>query len=105
MRRPQAIAHFKRRLLFDYHPWRPFMKYANFRFLSIVLLSAAFVSGCRSTGSEFPGKWVNRANPHDGFQIVHNSDEFLIVSPGVKVGAAYKDGTLEDKGALCSANL
>jgi hypothetical protein len=81
------------------------MKFANFRFVSIVLLSAAFVSGCRSTGSEFLGKWTNKPNPSDSFQMVRNSDEFLIVSPGGKVGAVYKDGTLEVKASLFSANL
>ena len=81
------------------------MRFANFRFFFIVLLSAVFVSGCRSTGSEFLGKWVNNANPNDSFQVVRNSDEFLIISQGGKVGAVYKDGMLEVKGALLSTTL
>lgn len=81
------------------------MRFANFRFLSIVLLSAAFVSGCRSTGSEFLGKWTNKANPSDVFEVVRNGDEFLIVGQGKKVGAVYKDGTLEVRGELLPVNL
>ena len=81
------------------------MRFANFRFLSIVLLSAAFVSGCRSTGSEFLGKWTNKANPSDVFEVVRNGDEFLIVGQGKKIGALYKDGTLEVRGELLPVNL
>jgi hypothetical protein len=81
------------------------MKSAIFRFIAITLFSAVFLSGCRSTGSEFLGKWVNKANPNDSFQVVRNGDEFLIVSPSGKVGAIYKDGTLEVKGAFLSADL
>ncbi len=81
------------------------MKSAVFRFIAITLFSAVFLSGCRSTGSEFLGKWVNKANPNDSFQVVRNGDEFLIVSASGKIGAIYKDGALEVKGALLSVNL
>ncbi len=64
-----------------------------------------FLSGCRSTGSQFLGKWVNKANSTDSFQVVRNGDEFLIVGESGKIGAIYKDGALEVKGALFSANL
>ena len=63
------------------------MRFALFRFLSIVLLSVAVLSGCRSTGSEFLGTWVSRANPGDSFEIVRNGREYLIVSQGRKIGA------------------
>jgi hypothetical protein len=81
------------------------MKSAIFRVISLCLFSGVFLSGCRSTGSEFLGKWVNKANPNDSFQVVRNGDEFLIVGQSGKVGAIYKDGALEAKGALLSANL
>jgi hypothetical protein len=69
------------------------------------LFCVMFLNGCRSTGSQFLGKWVNKANPTDSFQVVRNGDEFLIVSESGKIGAIYKDGALEVKGALFSANL
>jgi len=75
------------------------------RFITISLFCIAFLNGCRSTGSEFLGKWVNKANPTDSFQVVRNGDEFLIASQGGKVGAIYKDGALEVKGLLMSADL
>ena len=81
------------------------MKSPAIRFLSLCLLCAMFLSGCRSTGSEFLGKWVNKANPNDSFQVVRNGDEFLIVGPSGKIGAIYKDGALEVKGPLMSADL
>lgn len=81
------------------------MKSAIFRFIAISLFSTVFLSGCRSTGSEFLGKWVNKANPTDSFQVVRNGDEFLIISQGGKTGAIYKDGALEVKGLLMSADL
>jgi hypothetical protein len=81
------------------------MKSAIFRFISLCLFSTVILSGCRSTGSEFLGKWVNKANPNDSFQVVRNGEEFLIVSQGGKVGATYTDGALEVKGMLLSANL
>ena len=81
------------------------MKSTLLRVITISLFCIAFLNGCRSTGSEFLGKWVNKANPTDSFQVVRNGDEFLIVSPAGKVGAIYKDGALEVKGALLSADL
>jgi hypothetical protein len=58
-------------------------------------------------GSEYLGKWVNTQNPNDTFQVTRNGDEYLIVSQNQKpgVGATYKDGALEVKGALLSTNL
>jgi hypothetical protein len=105
MQRHAEIPRFTRAHLRNYNHWRLFMKSAIFRFISLCLFSAVILSGCRSTGSEFLGKWVNKANPNDSFQVVHNGDEFLIVSQGGKVGATYKDGALEVKGMLLSANL
>jgi hypothetical protein len=60
-----------------------------------------------SRGSEFLGKWVNRQNPNDMFQVLRNGEEYLIVGQNQKpgVGAIYKDRALEIKGALLSANL
>jgi hypothetical protein len=71
------------------------------------LLSAVAFTGCALRGSEFLGSWVNSNNPKDTFQVTRNGDEYLIVSRDQKagVGAIYKDGTLEVKGALLSANL
>ena len=42
-----------------------------------------------------------------GHQVTRNGDEYLIVGPNQKagVGATYKDGALEVKGALLSAEL
>lgn len=81
------------------------MKAAIFRFFSFTLFSVILLSGCRSTGSEFLGSWVNTKDPDDHFQISRNGDEYLIVGQGGKLGAIYKDGTLEIKGAILSANL
>ena len=81
------------------------MKSAILRFIAISLFCVVFLNGCRSTGSEFLGRWVNKANPNDSFQVVRNADEFLIVSQGGKTGAIYKDGALEVKGLLLSADL
>ena len=83
------------------------MKTLILRTSSICLLSAVTLTGCASGGSEFLGKWVNTKNPNDTFQVTRNGDEYLIVSQDQKagVGAIYKDGTLEVKGALLSTNL
>jgi len=83
------------------------MKTLILRFISICLLSAAVLTGCASGGSEFLGKWVNTKNPNDTFQVTRNGDEYLIVGPDQKpgVGAIYKDGALEVKGALLSPEL
>jgi hypothetical protein len=81
------------------------MKSTLLRFITISLFCIAFLNGCRPTGSEFLGKWVNKANQTDSFQVVRNGDEFLIISPGGKTGAIYKDGALEVKGLLMSADL
>ena len=83
------------------------MKTLILRIISICLLSAVALTGCTSRGSEFLGSWVNTKNPNDTFQVIRNGDEFLIASPDQKagVGALYKDGTLEVKGALLSTNL
>jgi hypothetical protein len=83
------------------------MKTLILRLISICLLSAVALTGCTSRGSEFLGSWVNTKNPNDTFQVTRNGDEYLIVSPDQKpgVGAIYKDGALEIKGALLSANL
>lgn len=83
------------------------MKTLLLRFVSICLLCAAVLTGCASGGSEFLGKWVNTRNPNDTFQVMRNSGEYLIVSQGQKpgMGAVYKDGALEVKGALMSMEL
>ena len=83
------------------------MKTLILRIISTCLLSAAALTGCASRGSEFLGRWVNTQNPNDTFQVTRNGDEYLIVSPDQKagVGAIYKDGALEVKGALLSVNL
>jgi len=81
------------------------MKSMLLRSITISLFCVVFVSGCRSTGSQFLGKWVNKANPTDSFQVVRNGNEFLIISPSGKTGATYKDGALEVKGLLMSADL
>jgi hypothetical protein len=83
------------------------MRNLIFRFICICLLSTAALTGCASRGSEFLGKWVNMKNPNDTFQVTRNGDEYLIVGQGQKagVGAIYKDGALEVKGAFLSVNL
>lgn len=83
------------------------MKTLIFRILSICLVSAVALTGCAFKGSEFLGKWVNTKNPNDTFQVTRNGNEYLIISQDQKpgVGAIYKDGTLEVKGALLSADL
>src|SRR4051812_13297148 len=83
------------------------MKASFLRTISICLLSAVALAGCASRGSEFLGSWVNTKNPNDSFQVTRNGNEYLIVGQDQKagVGAIYKDGTLEVKGALLSADL
>lgn len=83
------------------------MRNLIFRFVYICLLSTVALTGCASKGSEFLGKWVNTKNPNDTFQVTRNGDEYLIVGQDQKagVGAIYKDGALEVKGALLSVNL
>ena len=83
------------------------MKDLIFRFASMFLLSAVALTGCQSRGTEFLGNWVNTQNPKDTFQVMRNGDEYIIVGQDQKtrVGAIYKDGALEIKGALLSANL
>jgi len=81
------------------------MKSTLLRFITISLFCIAFLNGFRYTESEFLGSWVNKVNPTYSFQVVRNGDEFLIISPGGKTGAIYKDGALELKGLLMSADL
>jgi hypothetical protein len=83
------------------------MKDLIFRFASMFLLSTVALTGCQSRGTEFLGSWVNEQNPNDTFEVIRNGDEYLIVGQDQKtrVGAIYKDGALEIKGALLSANL
>jgi len=83
------------------------MKTVIARIISICLLSTVALTGCASRGSEFLGKWVNTKDPSDTFQVTRNGSEYLILGPDQKtgVGAIYKDGALEVKGALLSADL
>jgi hypothetical protein len=69
------------------------------------LLFTLILTGCASRGSEFLGTWVNAQNPNDTFEISRNADEYLIVIRDNKIGAIYKDGALDVKGSLFSANL
>lgn len=75
------------------------------RFFSILLLIPLLLTACSSRGSEFLGTWVNAQNPKDTFEITRNAGEYLIVIRDQKIGAIYKDGALEVKGALFSVNL
>jgi hypothetical protein len=83
------------------------MKNLILHFALMFLLSTVVLTGCKSGGTEFLGNWVNTQNPKDTFQVMRNGDEYLIVGEDqkTKVGANYKDGALEIKGALLSANL
>lgn len=83
------------------------MKSLVVRSLSIYLLCAAVVTGCSSRGAEFLGSWVNTQDPSDTFQITRNGEGYLIVGRDQKkgVGAIYKDGALEVKGAFLSTDL
>jgi hypothetical protein len=83
------------------------MKTSILHTIPICLLSAVALTGCASRGSEFLGSWVNTQNPKDTFVVTRNGDEYLIVAQGQKpgVGAVYKEGLLEVKGVLLSADL
>ena len=83
------------------------MKTLIFRIIPICLLIALAFTGCASRGSEFLGSLVNTQNPKDTFVVTRNGDTYLIVAQGQKpgVGAIYKDGSLEVKGVLLSADL
>jgi len=75
------------------------------QFFPLLLLSTLSFPGCSSRGSEFLGTWVNLKNANDTFEVTRNADEYLIVVHDNKIGATYKDGALEVKGSLFSANL
>jgi hypothetical protein len=93
--------------IFENNQRRHPMKTSILRIISICLLGAVVLTGCASRGSEFLGSWVNTKNPSDTFHVTQNGNEFLIVSQDQKseVGAIYKDGALEVKGGLLSADL
>jgi hypothetical protein len=59
--------------------------------IAVVVLAAS----CSRPGSEFLGTWVNTMNPKETIEITRNGDQYLAVVGGQKMGAIYKDGTLE----------
>lgn len=75
------------------------------RCIVALLLACLFIlSSCQQSGSEFLGKWINVKN-HNRMEITRNGDQFLISSGGEKVGATYKDGSLEFVHAFGTARI
>ncbi|MGB9237166.1 MAG: hypothetical protein WCC04_22380 [Terriglobales bacterium] len=70
--------------------------------LSLMILVA---TGCSLSGSEFVGKWVNVKNSNDVMEITRNGEQFLIGERNEKIGATYKDGSLEVSGMMGSVRL
>ena len=70
-----------------------------------LLLLAVIAAGCSRPGSEFVGKWVNTREARDTMEITRNGDQFLITGRGNKVGATYKDGSLEVSGIVGSVRI
>ncbi len=61
-----------------------------------LLFTLVIALGCSHPGSQFVGKWVNKAqaNAHP-IEISRNGDQFLFVEDQEKFGAIYSDGSLE----------
>jgi len=65
------------------------------RSLPTLLLLAMLFVGCSRPGSVFLGEWVNTTNPNDTVEIKRNGDQLLIIAGHDKVGATFKDGSLQ----------
>ena len=75
------------------------------KIMRLSALTLIMIAGCTSHGSQFLGKWVNTKNPHDTMEIVRNGEGYLIQAGGNKIGAVYKDNTLQVSGMLGSISL
>ena len=71
---------------------------------SLLLLTILFV-GCSRPGSVFLGKWVNTTNPNDTMEITRNGEQFLILAGRDKVGASFKDGSLQVQSMMGTMTL
>ena len=70
----------------------------------LLLLTILFV-GCSHPGSVFLGKWVNTTNPSDTMEITRNGEQFLILAGHDKVGATFKDGSLQVQSMMGTMTL
>jgi hypothetical protein len=75
------------------------------KMMRLSALTLILIAGCTSHGSQFLGKWVNTKNQHDTMEIVRNGEGYLIQADGTKIGAIYKDGTLQVQGMLGRISL
>jgi hypothetical protein len=75
------------------------------KMMRLSALTLILIAGCTSHGSQFLGKWVNTKNQHDTMEIVRNGEGYLIQADGTKIGAIYKDGTLQVQGMLGGISL
>lgn len=79
--------------------------YLRGRLTPTVLLALIMVAACGHPGTQFAGKWVNTKDPRDTMNITRNGDQFLVESRGNRVGAVYKDGSLEVSGIIGSVRI
>jgi hypothetical protein len=53
------------------------MKESIHKAVKVLVLAAILIAGCFRAGSEFLGKWVNKANADDPMEIVRNGDQYM----------------------------
>ena len=70
----------------------------------LLLLTILFV-GCSRSGFVFLGKWVNTTNPNDTMEITRNGEQYLILAGHDKVGATFKDGSLQVQSMMGTMTL
>lgn len=71
---------------------------------SLLLLVVLFI-GCSHPGSVFLWKWVNTTNPNDTMEITRNGEQFLSLAGHDKVGATFKDGSLQVQSMMGTMTL
>ena len=75
------------------------------KWIPSLLLLSLFVGGCSHAGSQFVGKWVNAKNANDTMEITRNGEQFLILAGRDKVGASFKDGSLQVQSMMGTMTL
>ena len=75
------------------------------RFVQGLVIITMLISGCNREGSQYVGKWVNTKNSRDVMEITHNGDGYLVSSGSTKIGATFKDGTLQISSGFGSVPL
>jgi hypothetical protein len=70
-----------------------------------LMLATILAVGCSHPGSQFLGKWVNKANANDSIEIVRNGNQYLLISGHDKLGATFRDGSLQVPTAMGTMTL